>query len=306
MKVNVIVPWDQARVGGRRRRAYHRLARYLRRIEGWDITGGLDAAADVNYVFVYADNWKREADPWQKYRDWEGPLACYFTHYNPMGMKRRLWREAAETVDLRIAESQKYARLLEPHGPTEHMIIPIERDSFRLGPKVAHARPLIGVAGLCCRTGHKGDVLVYELKRYFLAQNWSIIGAGKGWPVPTKIYHWRNLPAFYQSLSVFLCTSFYEGGPLTVFEALSCGTPVVIPRDVGALDELPDMYGIYRYTAGDFDEMYRALRECIKDKGAHDRRVLRALTKGMTVDAYCRQHEEIFEKHFGGRTSCKS
>ena len=300
MNVNIIVPWNQAKIGGKRKRATHHLANCLRNIKGWRITGSLNAAADVNYVFVYAENWKMEADPWQKYRDWNGPLAGYFTHVNPVGIKARLWRDAAEAVGLRISESKKYAQELAAYGPTEHVPIPVARDMFCLSAEPANKRPTIGVSGYCSWSDHKGSVMVYDLRRYPLARKWKVVASGKGWPVPNiRNFHVSDMPEFYQSLDAFLCTSLYEGGPFTVFEALSCGTPVVIPRDVGSLDELPDTFGIYRYTAGDFDEMYEALRDCIENKGKHDRVALRALTRGMTAEAYCRQHEEIFEKHFG-------
>jgi len=52
---------------------------------------------------------------------------------------------------------------------------------------------------------------------------------------------------FYRSLSVFLCTSAIEGGPVTILEALACGVPVVVPKGVGLVEELPDIPGIYRY-----------------------------------------------------------
>ena len=217
-----------------------------------------------------------------------------------MGIKSRLWRDAAETVDLRISESEKYAQELASYGPTEHVVIPVARDLFCLSAEPTNKRPIIGVSGYCSWSDHKGSVMVYDLQRYQPARKWEIIASGKGWPVDRVAHnHISDMPAFYQSLDVFLCTSFYEGGPFTVFEALSCGIPVVIPRDVGSLDELPDTFGIYRYTAGDFDGMYEALWECIGNKGKHDRLALRRLTKGMTADAYCKQHKEIFTKYFG-------
>jgi len=68
------------------------------------------------------------------------------------------------------------------------------------------------------------------------------------------------MPNFYRSLDVFLCTSLIEGGPVTVLEALACGKSVVIPREVGALDELPPIPGVVRYYKGDYDSMVDAIR----------------------------------------------
>lgn len=305
MRVNVVIHWDERKTKGRKRGAIHRMAGYLRRIEGWTVTGKLDAAANVNYVFGYADRWKSEANPWQKYCNWPGRLAGYFTHREPVGIKHRLWDQAAETVDLRITESRKYARLLAPYGPTEQATIPVERDMFTLKGRLKNDRPTIGVSGYCPISGRKGNMLVYELARYPLADSWRIVAAGRGWPVPTVMYKWQDLPRFYQGLDVYLCSSLCEGGPLGVFEALSCGIPVVIPRGVGALDELPSVRGIYHYHVGDFDEMCDCLWRCIHDWclhnwGTNDRQALRDLTSGMTPEKFCEDHQRIFEKHFEG------
>lgn len=298
MRVNVIVPWDQETTKGKKRGAIQRFALYLERIEDWTISGTLDPLADVNYVLGYADKWKTETDPWQKYREWCGPLAGYFTHQEPTGIKHRLWKQAAETVGLRIAESAKYADALAEYGPTEQATIPIDRDLFCLGDRAKNKIPTIGVSGYCPISGRKGNMLVYELLHYPPAQKWRIKATGRDWPVPSKIYRWQDLPGFYRRLDVYLCPSLCEGGPLGVFEALSCGTPVVIPRGVGALDELPNVPGVYRYAVGDFDGMFEVLGQCIG--GKHQENQLRSLTSHMTIDAFCTDHKLIFEKHFGG------
>ncbi len=299
MNVNIVVPWNLAKLKGRKIGAIHRFAFYLRKHLGWPITNELSPGA-INYVFEYVAAWKLEADPWRKYRERDGPTACYFTHREPTGIKHRLWRDAAETVDLRVAQSAQAAKLLSEYGRAVQTAIPVERKRFCLAPRTKTSRPLIGVSGYCPISGRKGQSLVYELAHYPLARSWKIIAAGRKWPVPTRMYKWCDLPQFYQQLDVYLCPSLCEGGPLGVFEALSSGTPVVIPQGVGALDELPDMPGIYRYAVGDFDAMYRALHGCIEDLGAHDREALRATTKSMTIEAFCEDHRQAFAKHFGG------
>lgn len=53
----------------------------------------------------------------------------------------------------------------------------------------------------------------------------------------TSFLPWRKLVSYYQSSSVYVVTSYYEGGPRTAFEAMACGTPVVSTR-VGLMPEL--------------------------------------------------------------------
>jgi len=296
MKVNIIVPWAR-----KRKRLINRMLHYLQSGNGWTVCRQLDEGADVNYVFSYVDSWKVEADPWRKYREWKKPLAGFFTHRVEVGIKRRLWHQAAETVNLRIADSAKYAGMLraDRYGPTEKVTIPIRRDMFTLTKKRVGAKPIIGVSGFCVRSGRKGDALVYELSRYPPARHWKIVAAGRGWPVRTKTYRWAELPQFYHRLDLYLCTSLYEAGPHGPLEALACGLPIVIPIDVGAMDELPVLRGIYRYGRGDFDGMYRALVRCVGDLGTHDREQLRHVTRKMTPDTFCAEHRDIFERYFG-------
>jgi hypothetical protein len=110
--------------------------------------------------------------------------------------------------------------------------------------------------------------------------------------VPTKRYDWRDMPAFYQSLDVLVCTSRVEGGPMPVLEALSCGVSVVIPHGVGILDELPDTLGIHRYKRGNAESLARAFGEAVEARGDVAREALRAVTEPYTIAAFCRAHEE--------------
>ncbi len=53
-----------------------------------------------------------------------------------------------------------------------------------------------------------------------------------------KFWGWQtNLEKFYQQADVFLLTSNYEGWPLVVAEALSCGLPMIV-TDMGSAGEL--------------------------------------------------------------------
>jgi hypothetical protein len=49
---------------------------------------------------------------------------------------------------------------------------------------------------------------------------------------------WEQMPQFYRSVDYLLVLSDNEGGPMTVPEALACGTPVIAP-DVGWCWEYP-------------------------------------------------------------------
>lgn len=179
--------------------------------------------------------------------------AAFFTHLEETEHSRsksskvRRWYNAAGKVDLRLCMSEKYRVILEPHGPTIHVPVPIETRKFR--PRKLR----VGVAGKVYALSRKGEHLVQALVK---TNEFEVVAAGKGWPCPTKFYAWKDMHEFYQSLDVFLITGEVEGGPVTMLEALSCGVPVIAPAGVGMVDE----FGVATYHRGDFKSMLARLR----------------------------------------------
>lgn len=228
-----------------------RLARHLVVHNGWTVDRKPRADAEWNVFIPYLE-WRRTA--WTK-----TPTAAWFTHYEPHDdMRARCWQEAAEAVTLRVSPAVMYVQMLERYGPTAYVPHPVEIDKFTPpDAMVIHDRPVIGVAGYTYPSGRKGEHLVAMLTEEH--KEWRIKAAGQGWPCECHLYEWRYLQRFYQSLDVFLCTSLIEGGPVTVLEALATDLPVVIPRGVGACDDLPDLPGIYHYAAGNYESMVMAI-----------------------------------------------
>jgi len=154
-------------------------------------------------------------------------------------------------------------------------------DLFTLGARPANERPTIGVSGTVYQGGRKGEWMVQRLA--FEHPEWHVIASGKGWPVETTWREWSEMPAYYRSLDAYLCTSLCEGGPVPPFEALACGTPVVVPSGVGQMDELPERAGIRHYPAGDYDAMVGAIERVLAD----DIGGLRAVAAQYTVQRWC-------------------
>jgi len=297
MNVHMVTQWK----GKRKLTApWPRLVHYLQKYLGWSASHDLDHLADANYILTYTVGWRKYAHPWEVWRAWGGPLVCRIGERPPYGLKARLWDEGVKGADLRLTEAWSFIPMLAQYGPSERMMLfPVNRDLFVIAERPRHERPTIGVVGYCVPTGRKGQVLIKELAQYPDAQQWRIKAAGAAWPVKTKEYRYEELPCFYQSLDIHLCPTISQDSPTSPFEALACGVPVVLPRGVPLLDELPEMRGIYRYEQGNFDAMYEALKQCAADLGTHDREALRAITQGMTVEVFCEEHRVAFEKHFG-------
>jgi len=146
----------------------------------------------------------------------------------------------------------------------------------------------------------KGENLFGQLAHDF--NEHEFVASGRGWPVKTKGYNWSDMPQFYQSLDIYVCTSLIEGigyGPL---EAMACGIPVVIPKDVGIFDELPDLENLHRYTAGDYDSLKQALSDAIDNvqNNAVNVPSLVSAVKKYTKENWINDHTKVFENHLYG------
>ena len=200
-----------------------RMARYLSEGTGWSIGPHVEPGAEWNIFFPYLEYAGHETDCHTR-------KAGFMTHKETTRpSKARLWDDIGATLDLRISMARMYVDELAQHGPTVHIPCPVELDLFALKEDARHNPPRIGVAGRVYPGGRKGENLVARLA-HEIGQRWTLTASGKGWPVSDcHDRPWADMPRFYQSLDVYLCTAIIEGGPRGVFEALACGTPVVVP-----------------------------------------------------------------------------
>jgi glycosyltransferase involved in cell wall biosynthesis len=110
------------------------------------------------------------------------------------------------------------------------------------------------------------------------------------------------MPRFYQGLDVLVVPSRVEGIPMPPLEALACGTRIVIPRNVGILDELGDCTGVYRYPKGDLKGLIKAVEQAAFPEKPVNREALRALTAPYSVEAWCRDNARAVAQMLeGGR-----
>jgi glycosyltransferase involved in cell wall biosynthesis len=76
-----------------------------------------------------------------------------------------------------------------------------------------------------------------------------------------------QLPYLYAASDIFVLPSEQEPWGLAVNEAMCAGLPIVISREVGCVDDLvQDGVNGYTVTAGDVEELGRALRRLIEDE----------------------------------------
>lgn len=271
-------------------RVIPRFARYLREGNGWTVTARPEAGAEVVYLSGYFES--------QVCKGWPGvPVMAYFTHREeepPGNAKAKLFDQVAKRVQLRIATARMYAEYLERFGPTVQIRPPVERERFvpppQPSPPGGGGGIVAGFSGYSYRSGRKGEDLARELVRASRGVEWR--ASGRGWPVRTWRYSWREMPGFFQGLDILVVPSLIEGVPMPPLEALSCGVSVVVPRGVGLLDELPEVLGIHRYERGDVESLIKAFRKAVATRPEVEREALRAVTEGYTVENWCRQHRK--------------
>lgn len=283
MKVNII-----CRNAHNSDRILPRLAIELSRLTGWPVRDGPDDKADINYYFPYLE----------KKDDYNRTMtAAWFTHHDTMQLgKSPLWDQAAAGVDLRTVSASIYLPKLESFGRSAVVIPPLDTTKFVIDHK--RIRPdmvVIGTSGWVYPGGRKGEHLVSRLNDSDL--NIHLTAAGAGWPIKTtRTIKWGKLEKWYQSLDIYLCTSMIEGVGYGPLEALACGKQVVIPKRVGVFDDLPNCKGVWRYRAGDYDSMVKAIKKAIDGIEIVNPENLRKTIAEYTPENWAKSHIVAFEE----------
>ena len=279
MTVHIVVPeWKSDWI-------LARLARHLVEYNRWTAGPKPSASADVVIFIPYLEG---------RFTNWAGAkTAAWMTHPEPNDKCRgRTWPQACKALTLRVTPASKYVKMLSKTGKTALIPHPVELDKFKLKGRPRNSRTTIGVCGIVCPGGRKGEGLVRRL--HDEQKDWRVRAAGRGWPIQARWYQWGRLQEFYHGLDIFLCTSLIEGGPVTMREALSCGRPVVVPDGVGAVPDLPRGAGIYRYEPGSYEEMVGAIQLAILDNP--EPALMRSYVKEMTPKRWAKDWKRAIAK----------
>ena len=249
---------------------------------GWTIGPYLNTGVDVNYYAPYT--------MYGRFGPIGGKSAGWFTHKesgNPA--KMTVWDNARKRVTMPLVTAKIYQAEL---GAT--LITPgIDQDHFKPTRKKYPSKGIVGIAG---QPGpRKGVELAAMLPSIKAVKKVRAIGGDWGNGINSQIVDYADIPAFYYGLDLFVCTSLEEGVPAPPLEALACGVPVLIPAGVGMLDDLPHGNGIYRYAAGDSDEMAVQI-ELILGGAKHSRATLREYVAPYTKEAWVESNRAAIEK----------
>jgi hypothetical protein len=266
-----------------------RLAELLAAETGWSLSQKPDDDADLNYFFPYL--LLREHEYYH-----QTMTAAWFTHREEtIPEKEVAWDEAAAIVDLRLTATQLYSDALQEFGPTSITTPPIDPMFRPLETAAKASKPVIGLSGFVyVNSSRKGEDLVKALMESDFISDYLLRAVGRNWPCQCEMVPFQELPQFYNSIDVYLCTSLIEGPGYGPLEALACGTPVVVPHGVGIFDELPPIPGIVHYAKGDFADMLRAIKAAMGQEA--DPCQLAGVVSRHTTEQWILDHEEPISK----------
>jgi len=201
---------------------------------------------------------------------------AFFTHIEDAPEARSRFFETARAVDACVCHSAPSQQALLSAGVANVQVIPpgVDLESFNV-------RVRVGIVGRTYHTGRKGEHLVAEAMDV-PGIEWAF--TGMGWPGRSEHVSSESLPAFYRSLDYLLVPSLEEAGPMSVVEALACGTPVIAPP-VGWVPDYPHI----EYRTGDVADLRRVLTEVVATKLR-----LRASVAGRSWDVWAEKHDMLF------------
>jgi glycosyltransferase involved in cell wall biosynthesis len=201
----------------------------------------------------------------------------YFAHVEQDPKTRQKFFDVAKQVDFCICHSKPYENLLRENGIQDVRSVPPGVDLETFTPKIK-----IGVVGRTYHTGRKGERVVAGVMD-LPSIEWHFTGTG--WPGPARHLTDAEMPDFYRSMDYILVPSLYEGGPMSVIEALACGCEVIAPP-IGWVPEYPHI----EYKTGDIDDLRRVLSDLI-----HKRTELRRSVLHRGWETWVNGHREVFE-----------
>jgi len=252
---------------------------------GWSV--GQFPRDDVDYNYAF---------PYMELRQFGKPFVALFTHREDcVPDKVKIWESQAKRAILRTTYCQKYKKQLENYGLTKVVTPAIDRNKFTISRVVSKSdKPIVGLSGFTYKGGRKGENLIVQLQKHPIFNEFEWRASGRGWPVTLTSYSWEDMQKFFQGLDLFLCSSLYEGVPYPVLEAMACGVRCIIPRDVGLLDELPDMVDLIRYERGNLESLIGALDTTLKMSRVVNQEQLRAATERFEVANWANDHLNAF------------
>ena len=224
--------------------------------------------ADIQYYVTYGCRKKRVSKI-------EGG---FFTHLESNESAKNKFLKEAKNMDFCVTMASRYFDLIRNNCNTNVVNIKPGVDLNEYKPSLK-----IGVVGRTYHTGRKGENLVKDLLDI---PNIEWLFTGKGWPLPSQKIDDGEMTKFYGGLDYVLVPSLYEGGPMSVIEALACGVQVIAP-DVGWVKDYPHI----PYKTGCSTSLKAVLLRLFEKKN-----ILRSNVLSQTWSKWGEEHLKLFDR----------
>jgi len=108
----------------------------------------------------------------------------------------------------------------------------------------------------------------------------------------------KEIAEMYQASDVYVLPSYREGLPLTLFEAMAAGLPIVASPCNGVPYEMKDDINGFLVKYGDIGGLKKNILKILDDKKLAEKlgRNNREKSKNYNWDIICRKYEEVYEK----------
>lgn len=197
------------------------------RISGSTLSTSVDKSADINIFVNYA-----------LYQDVPGKTVSYFTHREEGSSS--IFDNVARKSDLCLPMCEITRQAVVKANPSADIHIFKTGISGIYKPRVLN----VGVIGRSYASGRKRfdwAKRIGEKERVNINFTGGKLAA-------------RDMPKFYRDQDYILVTSKIEGGPMCVPEAIACGRPLIVPRDVGWCNDFPALrFSTYEELEGIID-----------------------------------------------------
>ncbi|MCV0373850.1 MAG: glycosyltransferase, partial [Nitrosarchaeum sp.] len=168
----------------------------------------------------------------------------FFTHLDHDSIDHLIKNKHWLTCDYIIHMNKKYFDKFTEYYPKEKMSV---LKSIEIFPEFTLKKLKLGIVQRGGFEG-KGHDFMLRMANYDYMKNFEFLFCGNGWDEIISLYsskgikchlieeNYKNYPQVYDSIDYLLIPSLWEGGPMSVPEALAKGVPI-ISSDVGWVSE---------------------------------------------------------------------
>lgn len=243
---------------------------------------------DVCYIIPYY-NYNKQYD--------SKTSACWFSHQEPKNPLYTRFINVAKSVNMAISHSKKYADILAGHGVQNIIqIMPgIDLDKFNIcnTGRPENKKLIVGHVGRFYATNRKNPSLLKKISKLPFVDFRATNGKLKS----------EQVPKFIQMCDIICNPSHYEGGPMSLNQALACGKYFLCMKDVGVANEFE--HGIIQ--ANDENDFIKKLKTIFDEKkylstwrDMGEMKKMRSQVEQYTWKNFAEKHDKVFEQLIQG------